>query len=141
MGEWDFEPAPVTVTEKVTIIHNFESGTADKSLPVEIVNMIPKAYDEEKGATVSPINPSVKTVEVADGTWTFAGFDKTAVKAETDVLFTGVWTFTAKGSTDPVPNPPVSNPPAINNAQPVSLKTGNDSWWYAILYWITSLFS
>ncbi|WP_068456258.1 SHIRT domain-containing protein [Aedoeadaptatus pacaensis] len=99
-GTWIFakkeEPAP----DKYKVHYVFKSGTEGKALPGEIDGFKPTdATEYEDKATVTAKEPTIKVLEIEDGTWTFEKWDantKTVNKA--DVTFEGIWTFTEKKS-------------------------------------------
>ena len=80
---------------KYRVTHKFESSTPGKSLPKEILDLLPKNQDGiENGRKVSPTKPSKLEVKVKDGTWVFEGYDKdSSVVNNKDVNFTGKWKF------------------------------------------------
>ena len=80
---------------KYKVTHKFESSTPGKSLPKEILDLLPKNQDGiENGRKVSPTKPSKLEVKVKDGTWIFEGYDKdSSVVNNKDVNFTGKWKF------------------------------------------------
>ncbi|MDU5086163.1 MAG: SHIRT domain-containing protein, partial [Anaerococcus vaginalis] len=80
---------------KYKVTHKFESSTPGKSLPKEILDLLPKNQDGiENGRKVSPTKPSKLEVKVKDGTWVFEGYDKdSSVVSNKDVNFTGKWKF------------------------------------------------
>ena len=58
-----------------------------------------------RGSEISALTPSQTSVETADGTWTFVGYDRTTVEASMDnaddegnVHFSGAWKFTRKAT-------------------------------------------
>ena len=80
---------------KYKVTHKFESTTPGKSLPKEILDLLPKNQEGiENGRKVSPTKPSKLEVKVKDGTWVFEGYDKdSSVVNNKDVNFTGKWKF------------------------------------------------
>ena len=96
------------VFKKFSAKYTFSSASSDEQLPSEMLALLPKdtrsyAYKE----TIYAIAPSRTTVEVADGTWTFVGYDRdsaiadmTTADSEGNVTFTGSWKFIEK-SDDP----------------------------------------
>ena len=80
---------------KYKVTHKFESSTPGKSLPKEILDLLPKNQDGiENGRKVSPTKPSKLEVKVKDGIWVFEGYDKdSSVVNNKDVNFTGKWKF------------------------------------------------
>lgn len=58
-----------------------------------------------RGSEIGALAPSRTSVETADGTWTFVGYDRTAAEASMDnaddegnVHFSGAWKFTRKAT-------------------------------------------
>lgn len=108
---------------KYPVLYNFVSGTPDVALPEEVNQLLPNdpiQYDE--GQTIDAIQPTSTSVTVADGTWTFEGYDdnskvadQTNVNAEGNILFTGTWTF--QKSTDP--DQPTNPDKPVDPDQPV----------------------
>ena len=80
---------------KYKVTHKFESSTPGKTLPKEILDLLPKNQEGiENGRKVSPTKPSKLEVKVKDGTWVFEGYDKdSSVVNNKDVNFTGKWKF------------------------------------------------
>lgn len=77
--------------------YQFESGTQDKSLPQEVLNVLPQdQYDLENGSTVTPDSPkgNKRLVSTSEGNWVFQNYDKESDTIQNkDVLFTGIWNF------------------------------------------------
>lgn len=84
--------------------YEFQSATPGQQLPDEVLALLPadsKPYS--RGSEISALTPSQTSVETADGTWTFVGYDRTAAEASMDnadeegnVHFSGAWKFTRK---------------------------------------------
>ena len=84
--------------------YEFRAADASARLPDEVLALLPKndaAY--AAGDVVSAITPAQTTVAVADGTWTFKGYDRDSAVAGMDtaddagnVRFVGTWEFTKK---------------------------------------------
>ena len=98
--EADNIPAPSnTVTTSVLFkkTHEFRSGTTDKSLPPEVLNLLPAEQNGlANGTTVTPDQPkgNKTKVSVADGNWTFQSYDKSSETIQDkDAHFIGTWTF------------------------------------------------
>lgn len=93
---------------KYRIVYQFISQDVNRILPLEVMAQLPK--DNSLYAKAQPVTaqqPTLTSITVADGTWTFAGYqvDKQLV-GEQDVTFIGSWTFTAKPqAVDPLPAP------------------------------------
>lgn len=83
------------------VLYEFDSGTQDKDLPMEITDLLPTdpvKYTE--GSTITSIEPDQVKFEVSDGVWKFQGYDADAkianaqnVDENGNVIFKGVWTF------------------------------------------------
>lgn len=83
------------------VTYDFISGTQGKRLPDVITNLLP--IDPQKyidGSIVTAIQPDETEIKVADGVWTFEGYDvnsKTANFENADkngnIKFTGIWKF------------------------------------------------
>ncbi len=99
-GTWTFTENP---KETSTVSYSFVSGTANTSLPNEVMALLPKdTTTYEVGSTVSPKSPSVTSVKVSNGTWAFAGYDKTSLTvANSANTFTGSWLFTSAETEKP----------------------------------------
>lgn len=92
--------------------YTFSSTSSDKQLPSEVLAVLPKdtnnyVYND----AVNAITPSQTTVDVANGTWIFMGYDKESTKAdmttadsEGNVTFTGSWKFVEKSGTPSAPD-------------------------------------
>lgn len=104
---------------KHKVIYEFVSGTEGKELPQEITDLLPIDSNEyEEGATVKAIQPEKTTIEVANGTWIFKGYDAFEKVATSDVKFTGTWVFDSKSTC-------VNLRPVIN-AQDKTLTVGDN---------------
>ena len=101
VGKWVFEAKQVT---KYTVDYAFASSTAGKQLPGEVLALIPTDSKEyTNGEEVIAKDPAKTEVEVADGKWTFDGYQQNKFTVNNaNVTFQGTWTFTAK------PKPPVT---------------------------------
>ena len=87
---------PTQPTEnKYKVTHKFKSTTPGKTLPKEVLDLLPKDLDGmENGSEVTPTKPSKLEVKVKDGTWVFEGYDKNSSTIDNkDVNFTGKWKF------------------------------------------------
>ncbi len=77
--------------------YQFESGTQDKSLPQEVLNLLPQdQLDLENGSAVTPDSPkgNKRLVSTSEGNWVFQNYDKESDTIQNqDVLFTGIWNF------------------------------------------------
>lgn len=86
--------------------YEFQSATPGQQLPDEVLALLPadsKPYS--RGSEISALTPSQTSVETADGTWTFVGYDRTTAEASMDnaddegnVHFSGAWKFTRKAT-------------------------------------------
>lgn len=135
-GTWTFTKTEPPVTKKYSVDYDFVSGTTDQELPQEVLDLLPNdpnQYDE--GQTVNAIQPTQTTVTVADGTWTFNGYDSDSKVADANqaiengvITFTGTWTFEKSSNPDPEnpgpgpdqpdPDKPVDPDQPINPDQP-----------------------
>lgn len=90
----------------------FNSTSSDKQLPSEVLAVLPKdtnnyVYND----AVNAITPSQTTVDVANGTWIFMGYDRdsaiadmTTADSEGNVTFAGSWKFVEKSDTPSAPD-------------------------------------
>lgn len=84
--------------------YEFQSATPGQQLPDEVLALLPADGTRyPRGSEISALTPSQTSVETADGTWTFVGYDRTAAEASMDnaddegnVHFSGAWKFTRK---------------------------------------------
>ena len=100
------------VFKKFSAKYLFSSTSSDKQLPSEVLAVLPKdtnnyVYND----AVNAITPSQTTVDVANGTWTFVGYDRdsaiadmTMADSEGNVTFTGSWKFVEKSDTPSAPD-------------------------------------
>ena len=97
VGTWTFTAAPT-----YNISYSYASGTLGKTIPTAVnatYPVPPTVTGKYAGNTVTiPTSPTVgDTVSVLEGTWTFVGWDKTAITiANADEEFVGTWKFEAK---------------------------------------------
>ena len=91
--------------------HTFSSASSGKQLPSEVLALLPKDTNNYvyKDA-VSAVTPTQTTVDVADGTWVFVGYDRDSAIAdmatadsEGNVTFAGSWKFVEKSGTPSEP--------------------------------------
>ncbi|HEL1593713.1 TPA: LPXTG cell wall anchor domain-containing protein [Streptococcus suis] len=89
-------------------------------------DLLPSGFDTKFDETVEPKQPTEKTVEVSDGTWTFTEYDADSkVVDEAEEKFVGTWTFTP--STDGGTTPPTdggTTPPTDGGTTPPTPPTG-----------------
>lgn len=86
--------------------YEFQSVTPGQQLPDEVLALLPAdGTPYPRGSEIGALAPSQTSVETADGTWTFVGYDRTAAKASMDnaddegnVHFSGAWKFTRKAT-------------------------------------------
>ncbi len=108
-------PAPVIETYKVT--YRFESVTADNNLPTEVLSLLPQSgtYTTSSSAAIAfvPEVPMPVEVAVANGTWTFLGYQE--VEEGGNLIFVGKWGFEAKQAPSPQPQP---QPQLVPQPQP-----------------------
>lgn len=84
--------------------YEFRAADANAQLPDEVLALLPKDdATYAAGDVVSAAAPAQTTVTVADGTWTFKGYDHDSATAGMDtaddkgnVRFVGTWEFTKK---------------------------------------------
>lgn len=100
------------VFKKFNVKHTFSCSSSGNQLPDEVLALLPKdannyVYNDE----VNAITPSQTTVEVANGTWIFMGYDRdsaiadmTTADSEGNVTFTGSWKFVEKSDTPSAPD-------------------------------------
>lgn len=88
-------------------IHKFISITPGKELPPEVLALLPEPRENMlNGMNHIPFAPAEVTVKVADGTWTFVGYDKAEdVVNGADIVFTGSWKFAADAVETDAPAP------------------------------------
>ena len=103
-GKVDYDMWQVAKKDAYRVLYSFESGTSEKSLPDEIIDLLPidstKYYE---GDTITAKNPTQLEFEVSDGVWTFEGYDADSKTANADnvnedgyIQFTGTWIFETK---------------------------------------------
>ncbi len=92
VGKWEF------VAKEHNTTYKFESVTAGKELPQEVKDLLPTdAAKYVKGAEVTAKQPAQAEVTVADGTWTFDGYQQNKYTVNnSNITFIGTWTFKAK---------------------------------------------
>lgn len=114
---WDSEIADVTVETVYKAQFNrlfkvfgaryeFQSATPGQQLPDEVLALLPADGTRyPRGSEIGALAPSQTSVETADGTWTFVGYDRTTAEASMDnadeegnVHFSGAWKFTRKAT-------------------------------------------
>ena len=89
--------------------YTFSSTSSGKQLPSEVLALLPNdTNDYVRNDVVRASVPSRTTVDVADGTWIFVGYDRDSAIAdmatadsEGNVTFAGSWKFVEKGGTPP----------------------------------------
>lgn len=92
--------------------YTFSSTSSDKQLPSEVLAVLPKDTNNYLyNDAVNVITPSQTTVDVANGTWIFMGYDRdsaiadmTTADSEGNVTFTGSWKFVEKSDTPSAPD-------------------------------------
>ena len=100
-----------------SVSYQFVSGTQDKTLPEEVMKLLPKSTTAQEAETVTATQPETTKVTVDDGVWTFTGYDANEKVMDTDITFTGTWTFTA--------NPKQATTSKTNNANNNTTQTKN----------------
>lgn len=86
--------------------YEFQSATPGQRLPDEVLALLPTDGTRyPRGSEIGALTPSQTSVETADGTWTFVGYDRTTAEASMDnadnegnVHFSGAWKFTRKAT-------------------------------------------
>lgn len=86
--------------------YEFQSATPGQRLPDEVLALLPADGTRyPRGSEIGALTPSQTSVETADGTWTFVGYDRTTAEASMDnadnegnVHFSGAWKFTRKAT-------------------------------------------
>lgn len=86
--------------------YEFQSATPGQQLPDEVLALLPADGTRyPRGSEIGALAPSQTSVETADGTWTFVGYDRTSAEASMDnadnegnVHFSGTWKFTRKAT-------------------------------------------
>lgn len=100
------------VFKKFNVKHTFSCSSSGNQLPDEVLALLPKdANNYVYNDAVNAITPSQTTVEVANGTWIFMGYDRdsaiadmTTADSEGNVTFTGSWKFVEKNDTPSAPD-------------------------------------
>lgn len=100
------------VFKKFNVKHTFSCSSSGNQLPDEVLALLPKdANNYVYNDVVNAITPSQTTVEVANGTRIFMGYDKESAIADMDtadsegnVTFTGSWKFVEKSDTPSAPD-------------------------------------
>lgn len=117
-GTWEFIKDDYKTTNK------FVSKTEGKDLPDEIKNLLPNGKEHlVKNDKVDADTSFNKEVEVADGKWTFEGWDKDSVTIDNkDETFTGTWVFTKNVVNQPEDQTTPTNTPTNDD----SSKLGKD---------------
>ena len=90
----------------------FSSTSSGKQLPSQVLAVLPKDTNSYMyNDAVNAIAPSQTTVDVANGTWIFMGYDRdsavadmTTADSEGNVTFTGSWKFVEKSDTPSAPD-------------------------------------
>lgn len=95
VGKWEYKANPVA---RYTVDYAFASSTAGKQLPGEVLALIPNdAKEYVNGEEVVAKDPSKTSVDVADGAWTFDGYQQNKYTVNnSNITFIGTWTFKAK---------------------------------------------
>ena len=92
--------------------YTFSSTSSDEQLPSEVLALLPKDTNSYVYSdVVNAITPPQTTVDVANGTWTFMGYnrdsaiaDMTTADSEGNVTFTGSWKFVEESDTPSAPD-------------------------------------
>ena len=103
--------------------YRFESATVDNNLPTEVLSLLPQSgtYTTSSSAAIAfvPEVPMPVEVAVANGTWTFLGYQE--VEEGGNLTFVGKWGFEAKQAPSPQPQPqpqPSPVPPVTPEVKP-----------------------
>ena len=111
MGDVVYKAQFKRVFKRFGAKYTFSSTSSDRRLPSEVLALLPNdAKDYVHNDVVSAFVPSQTTVDIADGTWIFVGYDRDSAIAdmatadsEGNVTFAGFWKFVEKGSTPSEP--------------------------------------
>ena len=77
--------------------YEFKSGTDEKELPQEVIDLLPEDdTDYPLDTEIKAKKPKKTTVEVEDGFWNFDGYDKDSLKSNENAKFVGTWKFEYK---------------------------------------------
>ena len=77
--------------------YEFKSGTDEKELPQEVIDLLPEDdTDYPLDTEIKAKKPEKTTVEVEDGFWNFDGYDKDSLKSNENAKFVGTWKFEYK---------------------------------------------
>ena len=77
--------------------YEFKSGTDEKELPQEVIDLLPEDdTDYPLDTEIKAKKPEKITVEVEDGFWNFDGYDKDSLKSNENAKFVGTWKFEYK---------------------------------------------
>ena len=77
--------------------YEFKSGTDEKELPQEVIDLLPEDdTDYPLDTEIKAKKPEKTTVEVEDGFWNFDGYDKDSLKSNENAKFIGTWKFEYK---------------------------------------------
>lgn len=118
VGQWVFVP------DDFKVKYNFISGTKDRELPQEILNLLPKDIEHlTRDQLIEVENNFKKEIRVRDGVWRFKTWDKDVVTIENkDEYFNGVWEFTPDNVSVKTENNTNSS-----NKKSAQVKTGDDA--------------
>ena len=85
----------LTMVQTYDAAYSFESGTAGRALPAEVLGQLPpRSTMIVDGTVVTPGNPAETTVRDGQGAWTFTGWTPaSATIAGADVAFVGTWDY------------------------------------------------
>ena len=77
--------------------YEFKSGTDEKELPQEVIDLLPEDdTDYPLDTEIKAKKPEKTTVEVEDGFWNFDRYDKDSLKSNENAKFVGTWKFEYK---------------------------------------------
>lgn len=158
----DYDMWQVAKKDAYRVLYSFESGTSGKTLPNEVISLLPK--DSAKyfeGDTVTAIQPEKTEIVVSDGVWKFKGYDADSKVASDDnvndeghIQFTGTWEFELntnvpdkpdEGGDKPKPDKPEQNKSEQNqqeNTGKGTVKTADEAntMEYVLLMLVSALF-
>ncbi|HEW2499006.1 TPA: YSIRK-type signal peptide-containing protein [Streptococcus pneumoniae] len=137
VGKWTFEANKYQATYRfesatsdkalpagIATLLPSDSATADNNLPAEVLSLLPQSGTYTTSSSVAiafvPEAPMPVEVAVANGTWTFLGYQE--VEEGSNLTFVGKWVFEAKQDPSPQPQPaPTPQPaPQPNPVPPVN---------------------
>ena len=74
--------------------YEFKSGTDEKELPQEVIDLLPEDdTDYPLDTEIKAKQPKKTTVKTTEGVWVFGGYEKDKLTSNEGVTFTGKWNF------------------------------------------------